>query len=1067
VGPDSSTSGGVRARLLGPFEIEGVDLGGLRSRKARTLLKVLAVAEGRPVSVDRLVDCLWGDAPPAKAEREVAVNASRARAAVGTEVVERTDAGYRLRLGWCDLAALAELEVEAQRRVDADDFVAARAGAEAGLALVRGPFLCDEPDPWWADAEQAAVERRIASLRRIAARAALALGALGAASSEAEQLLVTDPLDEEALRILMTAQAAVGRTGSALHAYAEVRKRLAEELGVDASPETEALHMAILQDEPLPGLPEDARHLTLDVAPDVDAHVPTGRAVEMDALVGALDGVDDGVTCVALEGEPGAGKTTLLDSFARYMQGRPVTVLRATCDAIELPLEPIAAALLGHMRMLPPEEVDSVLGPEAEVLAPLLGTSEAPAAGLPGPAATSDALIAMLHDALGRVFDRMAEGWSVALLLDDAHLAGASTREWLRHLRRRWQGISMLVVLARRTGSAVDPDPVEVDRVVSVGPLDLDAATHIAGPERAAELLERSGGNALFLVELASAGSSLDELPASIQAAVLRRSAEVGAEVASVLSAAALLGDDVDLDLLAGVLGRPPLDVLDGLEVGLAHGLLAERESQLVFRHSLVREALAAEVSVARRSLFHREAARILDDRPGADPLLVAFHARKAGEVERAAEALAAASALAAARFDLAEAERLLDEALSLAPTSELLLRRGRVRLARADLDGADEDALAAVAGGGAPALELRAWVARFRHDMESAIRLGTEAADRASDPTTRASSLLAVAFAHRGLGDLTEAEHELDAAIATPGAADLGARGWLGVLRVHQGRPGEALDLLQPEVGAEVEAIHGFWVEHTLQMTIHAYAMTGQVSEALTLLDRFERELERRGSDARYAGVADNYRSWILRGLCDPLGRELAERAIERTVIPEARTQSMLDLADCCLRVGDVDDAVAQLDRVADSLRARWFQNRWRAEARLDLLRARVHLDAGESERAEEHGLVVADTAAARGDRRYSVLGRLVVARARARQGASVDHDAVAADLELAGEVAALEAWSETALLARDLGVDRWRQLAEERVVLLGRGAGVHEAPFLARARSWLGGPSFRAPSQ
>jgi hypothetical protein len=707
------------------------------------------------------------------------------------------------------------------------------------------------------------------------------------------------------------------------------------------------------------------------------------------------------------------------------------------------------------VRWVGPAEAAVLLGDEAEVLAPLLGTGDVATEGLPGPAATSEALTAMLHGALTRVFARLAQGkgTSVVLLLDDVHLAGPSTLAWLRHLRRRREP-PMLVVLAERSGAG-EAGALLADRNVTVGPLGLDAATAIAGPERAPELLARSGGNALFLVELAAAPT--DELPESIRAAALRRLADAGPTAAATLQAAAVLGEDVDLDLLAGVLQRSPLDVLDDVEVGLARQLLAERESRLVFRHALVRDALAAELSVARRALLHREAARLLADRPGADPLVVAHHARQAGDLEVAARALADAARLAAARFDLAEAERLLTDAIGASPAADLLVQRGRVRLARADLDGADADALAAVAEGGAPALELRAWVARFRHDMESAIRLGTEAAERATDATTRASSLLAVAFAHRGLGDLTAAEHELDAAIATPGAAELGARGWLGVLRVHQGRPHEALDLLQPEVGAEVEAIHGFWVEHTLQMTMHAHAMTGQVAEALTLLDRFERELERRGSNARYAGVAENYRSWILRNLCDPLGRDMAERAIDRTVIPEPKTQSMLDLADCCLRVGAIDEAVEQLRRVEESLGVRWFQNRWRAEARLGLLRARLHLEAGEDEDAERLGAHVADTATARGDRRYAVLGRLVVARARARQGAPVDLDAVAADLELAGEVAALEAWTETALVARDVQVDRWWALAEERVVVLGRGAGALEEPFLERARAWL----------
>lgn len=1041
---------GIRARLLGPFEIEGVDLTEVRSRKARTLLKVLAIAAGRPVSVDRLVDCLWGDTPPAKAEREVAVNASRARSVVGAEAVERSDAGYRLHVAWTDLEALGALEVEAQKRADAGDFVGARAAAEAGLALVRGPFLCDEADPWWAEAERVGADRRIAGLRRLSARVALSLGALGPACSEAEQLLATDPLDEEALRILMGAQAAAGRAGSALGAYADVRLRLADELGVDPDPETEALHLAILQGRPLPGVPHRPTAAVPIGDPAPDGSTPPGREAQIGALLEGLAGAGLYPLVLSLDGEPGAGKTTILDAFARLAEARGAVVLRATCDTVDLPLEPIGAALADHLRMLGISERHAVLGEEAEVLAPLVGGSGAPVPALPGPVATSDALVAMLHSALSRVLGRLTEGGPVIMLLDDAHLAGESTRAWLRHIRRR-RAPAVLVVAAQRTGGG----EIEADRAIPVGPLDIETVTRIAGPERAGELHERSGGNALFLVELASAPPG-QELPASVRAAVLRRLSETGPTASSSLRTSAVLGEEVDVDLLAGVLRRSPLDVLDDLELGLAHGLLTERAGRLVFRHDLVRDALAAGVSVARQTLIHREACRILGDRPDADPLVMAHHARKAGDPRSAARALAEAARLAAFRFDLAEAERLLDDALALTEDGDLFVQRGRARLARGDLDGAEADAVAAVAGGGATALELRAWVARFRHDMETAIRIGNEAADRATDPTTRASALVAVGSAHRGLGDLAAAERELTAAVAMEGSAVLGTRGWLGGLRVHQGRPFEALDLLEPEIGAEVETIHGFWVEHTLRMTAHACAMTGRVMEALGLLDRLARELERRGSSVRYAGMVENYQGWIRRNLADPAGLVQAERSLDMTALPEVHVQSMLDLADGLLRTGDTESAAARLDAAEQAMGVRWFHNRWRCQARLGLLRA--HLSLAEHDlAAAERAYAVREAAEERGDRRYVLLARLAEARAAGIAGAAVDLDAVATDLSRLGDVAALESWWTTALVARDLGVDRWRRTAEVYVERLAGGLGPEGRAFRERAGRWL----------
>jgi hypothetical protein len=54
----------LRLRLLGELQIEGFDEARLERRQLRTLLKILALGRGRPVGVDRLVDCLWGDESP-------------------------------------------------------------------------------------------------------------------------------------------------------------------------------------------------------------------------------------------------------------------------------------------------------------------------------------------------------------------------------------------------------------------------------------------------------------------------------------------------------------------------------------------------------------------------------------------------------------------------------------------------------------------------------------------------------------------------------------------------------------------------------------------------------------------------------------------------------------------------------------------------------------------------------------------------------------------------------------------------------------------------------------------
>jgi DNA-binding SARP family transcriptional activator len=236
----------VRVRLLGELTVEGCEAASLGRRQTRTLLKVLALHHGHAVSTDQLSDCLWGDEPPARAADQVSILVNRLRAVLGIDRIHRSDAGYTLRLDWLDVDALSQYCDEAERRLGAGALGAARAAAHAGLALVRGPLLADETDPWWAEAERARVHRRIGRMRHVAGTAALAAGDGVEAALQAKAALSFDPFDEAALRLQMQALAQAGRPGSALAAYAAFRSHLGDELGVPPSPETEELHDAVV-----------------------------------------------------------------------------------------------------------------------------------------------------------------------------------------------------------------------------------------------------------------------------------------------------------------------------------------------------------------------------------------------------------------------------------------------------------------------------------------------------------------------------------------------------------------------------------------------------------------------------------------------------------------------------------------------------------------------------------------------------------------------------------------------------------------------------------------------------
>jgi DNA-binding SARP family transcriptional activator len=123
--PTPIKNGSVRVRLLGGFEVEGVAERDLGSRKARTLLKVLALAGGSPVSVHRIAEILWGDKQPSRPADQVGVLVSRLRRVLGAERIIRSDAGYVLTTDWLDVSDLRGLAAVAAE---------ARAEGRAGAA---------------------------------------------------------------------------------------------------------------------------------------------------------------------------------------------------------------------------------------------------------------------------------------------------------------------------------------------------------------------------------------------------------------------------------------------------------------------------------------------------------------------------------------------------------------------------------------------------------------------------------------------------------------------------------------------------------------------------------------------------------------------------------------------------------------------------------------------------------------------------------------------------------------------------------------------------------------------
>jgi DNA-binding SARP family transcriptional activator len=653
----------LRVRVLGGLTVEGLDERDLGSRKGRMLLKVLVLARGAPVPVDRLADIVWGDDLPTRPTDQVGVLVSRLRGVVGQQRLARSDAGYSLATDWLDVDELQARTTEAMDALASGRFTAARAAADAALALDRGPVLPEE-DGEWVHSDRTAVAAMLGAARRTAAEAAAGAGDHGAAGALAEQALVVDPCDESSLRILMRAHVAAGRPGSALEAYVRVRDRLAEDLGVSPTAETETLHDAIvLQRDTAPSVP------SLVATDEIDRSLP-GRDAELARIRGALTRVAAQRESVLLvvQGEGGIGKSALVRHWLSSLQGT-ATVLSARCDELgrDLPLQPVADALAASLRRLPAERRAAVLGDDGAALRPLLGAPGASAndddrQGAPTSVVDADAGRIGIFGALTAVLSRLGDDHPVVLFIDDVHLATRSTKQWLAFARLRVP--SLLIVVATRR---VD-DEIQPDLLINLGPLDVGAVAQIVGADRAQDLHARTGGQPLLLTALADTTGADDvadatDTPAAVAAAVERRVAGLP-DGGTVLRAASVLGADIDLDLLAAVLQSSAVSLLPHLEGAEVEGILVEGDG-FRFRHELERSALERSLGSTRRALLHRDAARALQVRQTRDPLAIAVHARLGGEAELAIGAYVESARACVERFDLETAEAHLDAALA------------------------------------------------------------------------------------------------------------------------------------------------------------------------------------------------------------------------------------------------------------------------------------------------------------------------------------------------------------------------------------------------------------------
>ncbi len=696
-------TGRTEYRILGPLEAaDGTDRLPLARGKARALLARLLLDANRTVSVEAIVDALWGEDVPASATKMVHVYVSQLRKVLPDGALQTRPPGYVLEVApeAVDLARFLRLHEEGRGALAEGDGATAAACLRAGLALWRGPALAEFSEPF-AAAQAAHLEELHVACVEDRVDADLALGRHADLVGELRVLVDDHPLRERLRRQLMLALYRAGRQAEALAVYHELRATLRDELGMEPSAAVNDLQRRILNQDP-----------ALDVARAATAGAPrraadegfVGRTDELARLQAAFEAAAAGRGATALiAGPAGIGKTLLGFQLAQAARRRGATVL--TGRAIDL-----VGAGLPYLPLV--EALRPICSPDLLELAE--GLSELPRLH-PDLAVGGGPLVARGEGTESRlrlfaevvaVLDYLSRQAPVVLTFEDLHWADASTLDLVAYLAHAIQDRRILVVATYRTDATRPEHDVHrlaaalrrsrATTTIELGPLPREAIEELVAvaadrdlpADRAAEVCTRAGGNPFFATELAAAAArGEDELPPALHDLLLAGVARLDADTRALLRVVAAAGRDVPYRLLLAAMAlTPEPTIVEALRQAVDHHLLVPDRSNrsFRFRHALFAEAVYATLLPGEREELHARIARALAQ----DPTLAASraiawelaeHWVAAGEPVQALAASLQAASDAQAVSGLSEALHHLEQALALwdeVPTAEDLAGR-------------------------------------------------------------------------------------------------------------------------------------------------------------------------------------------------------------------------------------------------------------------------------------------------------------------------------------------------------------------------------------------------------
>ena len=643
-------SAGLGIRLLGEVQLRRggaiVDLPA--SKRTRALLGFLVATE-KPQSRQSLCDLLWdGPDDPRAALRW---SLTKLRPLVNDSGFERLKAD-RERISFLLDDALVDvhrLDTLLPQGLQA----AGLAEIEEAAGLLQGEFLdgLDLPSCYhfhhWCLSER---ERWGALRRRVLALAVEKLqGDPERALPYARSMVAVDPLAEAAHGNLVTLLATLGRRKDAQDHYDYARALLKREMGAPLVGKLKApvwSHRAPPREEVAASAMADPRAPLEPARP-----TPTlmfGRAAERAAIGTSLSALVAGAAPgpMLFLGEPGIGKSRLLAFASQEAAQGGARVIYARCFEAEA-VRPYScwADALGSA-------IEETVDPAARRdLALFLPSREVPL--------SDEGSRTRLFAAVTSLLTSVAVKRPLVLMIDDLQWIDEGSASLLHYVLRTLDPLTRFFFIGAARSDEIDDNPwckrvvgaLTQDRAVkriALAPLGIDEAAQFFDPTATnfdiAAALGQSGGNPLFLTELASAGL---QGPASagrdLDNLIGARIARLDHAERDLIVFASATARDFKPELLGAAMDLPETRLLERIDRLERRGLLKPSgEGRFDFAHDLIRQSTYRGISQPRRRLIHRQIARVLDEAAQIDPSLageLAFHASAAGDLPLAVKA--------------------------------------------------------------------------------------------------------------------------------------------------------------------------------------------------------------------------------------------------------------------------------------------------------------------------------------------------------------------------------------------------------------------------------------------